>query len=631
VGCVHWFVVLPDCARSQVVFEKLSAAVPLIALHASGRPWLLGDLPEGQATVVTVDDVRLAVLGHCPSTVEWLRQKTAQLRTLEDLDGVAAGLRGSCHLALSVDGQTRVQGTVSGLRRVFHTNWGGMAVAADRADVLAALAGLEPDERWLAANLLTPTMPHPLTDLSAWHGIVAVPADSALFLCSRGQCRVRRWWQPPAPTVSLAEGASVLREALSVAVADRVRLTNAEQSLGADLSGGMDSTTLCFLANRSGARTLALTLHYRDPANDDGHWADLAARDLSQVSRLVLSSKQVPAQFSGTEQPRAPTDAPSPLLRGGAELDLCASLLSSRGIGVHLAGHGGDEVVQAPPVYLGELFRRHPLIAARHLRGHRARYRWPIASVLRGLADRRSYGQWLAGEGRLLSAPEGASAPFGWEQPLRLAPWATPHAAQIASSLLREAAASTGPLAPTRGQHQALHRIRIAAQVYRLMVQDLPPHPSITLPFLDDHVVQACLAVRLEERGTPWAFKPLLTAAMRGIVPDSVLTRTTKATTDADFYWGLQQHRRQLLTLVDNSQLARRGLIHSETLRTALLAPQPRFTAALEDTLACESWLTHQTWAPGQITITAKEMGYEHSIATSREQHCHGNRNGPIG
>jgi asparagine synthase (glutamine-hydrolysing) len=347
-----------------------------------------------------------------------------------------------------------------------------------------------------------------------------------------------------------------------------------------------------------------MTLHYRDRANDDGHWADLAARDLSRVSRVVVGPDQLPAQFSGVDQPRAATDAPSPLLRGGAAMGLCASLFTSHGVGIQLAGHGGDEVVQAPTGYLHDLVRRRPLIAAGHLRGHRAISRWPIAGVLRGLADRRSYGQWLAGEAGLLCAPDAASVPFGWEQPLRLAPWATHHAAQAAGSLLREAAASADPLTPTRGQHQALHRIRIAAQMYRLMLQQLPD-PEMTLPFLDDRVVEACLAVRLEQRGTPWAFKPLLTAAMRGIVPDQMLARTTKATTDTDFYQGLHQHRQQLLALVDTSQLAHRALITPEELRTAVLAPHPRTDVALEETLICESWLTHHTQTPQQITTTA--------------------------
>jgi asparagine synthase (glutamine-hydrolysing) len=235
---VHWFVVVPDCARSQAVSEKMPATLAPIALHASGRPWLIGELPAAQSTIVAVGGVRLAVLGHCPSTASWLRQKIVGIRRLEDLDGVAGVLRGSCHLLLSVEGQSRVQGTVSGLRRVFHTSWCGVSVAADRADVLAALTGAELDDRWLAASLIGPVMPHPLTDLSAWRGVAAVPADSALLVSSEGRGRVRRWWEPPEPTVSVGVGASGLREALSAAVADRVGMTDAQRPLGCDLSGG---------------------------------------------------------------------------------------------------------------------------------------------------------------------------------------------------------------------------------------------------------------------------------------------------------------------------------------------------------------------------------------------------------
>ena len=47
-------------------------------------------------------------------------------------------------------------------------------------------------------------------------------------------------------------------------------------------------------------------------------------------------------------------------------------------------------------------------------------------------------------------------------------------------------------------------------------------------PLMDDHVVEAVLSVAYIDRDSPIEWKPLMKAAMRGILPDEYLLRTTK-------------------------------------------------------------------------------------------------------
>ena len=116
-------------------------------------------------------------------------------------------------------------------------------------------------------------------------------------------------------------------------------------------------------------------------------------------------------------------------------------------------------------------------------------------------------------------------------------------------------------------------------------------------PFCDDRVLDACLAMRAQETHTPWEYKPLLVAAMHGLVPDSVLTRTTKDNSSAEWYAGLRTHRAELAALAEESQLIELGLADPDALHRILATPQlynlP--AAALENTLACETWLRDLT------------------------------------
>jgi asparagine synthase (glutamine-hydrolysing) len=106
-------------------------------------------------------------------------------------------------------------------------------------------------------------------------------------------------------------------------------------------------------------------------------------------------------------------------------------------------------------------------------------------------------------------------------------------------------------------------------------------------------VIEAGLAVRPQERTTPWRYKPLIVEAMRGIVPEESRTRQTKANGSCDADPGLRRHREELLTLWEDSRLARLGLIDADALRetcTRPLPPELQF-GGLDQTVACEVWL----------------------------------------
>ncbi|MGH4002445.1 MAG: asparagine synthase, partial [Pseudonocardiaceae bacterium] len=165
--------------------------------HRSGRPWLMGRWAADELVTAQVGGMQVAVIGCCPVTATALSGWAHRVRTVADLDRLGVGLSGSFHLVAAIDGKIRLQGSVSGLRRVFYTQVGNVTVAADRADVLAGLTGATVNEQWLAARLAYPYLPHPVADGCPWHGMQAL-ADDCYLLIDRGQlARVVRWWHPP--------------------------------------------------------------------------------------------------------------------------------------------------------------------------------------------------------------------------------------------------------------------------------------------------------------------------------------------------------------------------------------------------------------------------------------------------
>ncbi|WP_037839595.1 lasso peptide isopeptide bond-forming cyclase [Streptomyces sp. NRRL S-1813] len=600
-GDAH-FTVFTDREDAAAVARSFARPGTRILQHASGRPWLVGQWHEQEIVTARAGHTALAVIGCCPIDAVELERQAGRLRDLAELDALARSLPGSFHLVAALDGRLRVQGTASGLRLVFHAPVDGTQVAATRADVLAAALGADPDEEQLAVRLLWP-VPHPLAEVPMWRGITAVSPQDALIVSPDGRTvRHSRWWTPPEPVRTLADGAPLVREALAAAVDARTRQGGV---VSCDLSGGLDSTSICFLADRSPARVVASTWPGRDPADTDLYWAEQAARSLPDIDHVVWDADTSPLVYTGLLGIDDLLDEPTIGVMDRSRVLHHLPGLAERGSRLHLTGIGGDHVAWCSEAYYHRLLRTRPLFALRQLRGFRALWQWPLGGTARALADSRPYGKWLADSSCRLRDPLPAtvSTSLGWGMPPRLFDWVTPDAERMAQRALREAAMTAVPLHPDRGLHTDLEQIlsctRIIRQWDRMAARAGVPMAS---PFLDDRVIEACLAIRPSERVTPWQYKPLLTAAMSGIVPDACLRRTNKAAASMDASNGLREHRADLLALWADSRLEQLGLVDGAALRRLAQRPAtPELRdAILYSTIAAEVWLRglHRTTEP---------------------------------
>jgi asparagine synthase (glutamine-hydrolysing) len=599
LGVTSWFVVLPDDQAASVVATALRGYAAQQLNHVSGRPWLLGCWADGTLTSGQGADTKIAVIGQHALTSDDLARAAGRIRTIADLDRLAATLVGSSHLVASVAGRVRIQGTVTGVRRVFHATVDGARVAADRADVLAGLLDAGLDEQRLALHLFQPHILYPLAGQPVWQRVEELPTDHYLLVDREGQHRSIRWWTPPDPVVPMAEGAPALREAMSAAVAARVQ---GRQVVSSDL-GGLDSTAICSLAARGAGKVIAYTAASPDPLADDVAWAHRTVAGLGNVEHHIIPAEEMPLVYHGLLAMEDRLDEPCNATVDRDRWLTIAGRAAACGSQLHLTGFGGDELLYGSLAHLHSMLRTSPRIALRHLRGFAAKYRWPRKEMLRQLSSTSSYPEWLGRVAGTLTAPlPPLNVPLlDWGFTPRMPPWATAAAVEGVRDLIRAEVSTTQPLAKGRGQHRELEGMRYLSRMTRQFDQ-MAGRIGITLaaPYYDDRVIEAGLAVRPEERITPWRYKPLIVEAMRGIVPDESRTRQTKANGSCDAEPGLRRHRAELLTLWEDSRLAQLGLIDATELRetcTRPLPPELQF-GGLDQTVACEVWLRSLERAP---------------------------------
>ncbi|MEU8425047.1 asparagine synthase-related protein [Micromonospora sp. NPDC048835] len=588
------FVILPDHPGAATALPPTGEGRPSILSHPSGRPLIVGTWPADQIVSATVGDTTVALLGVTDTRDEQLSAQLRSVRAIEDLDDLSRTLRGCFHLIASVGGRIRAQGTVSTTCQIFHARLGGLTVAGDDARVLAAVTGAGIDEDVLAMQMLGPYgPPWPLNLTSVWRGIQTVPPGHHLDLNAEGSVRVRRYWSPPEAELPLSIGAPILRAALTGAVRAR---TGRSGIVSADLSGGLDSTSLCFLAARQSPAALVTThLASSDPGNEDRTWAGRSAAQLPDATHLVMPMGSTPGLFAESAMTIDEVgDAPLQFMRRPM-IEYLADLVSAHGSTLHMQGIGSDELFLPGTMWLPALARRQPLQALTQVRAVKSMRRWTLATTIRAALWHRPYPRWLSEVADGVLTPRVWGAASDWEIAPKLPAWATAATADTVSRQIRQAAsAAPEPLAPLPVHHEMLRLTQVNGLAVRSAIRTGARHGvSFQAPFIDDRLIEVAMSIRLADRMRPDQVKPVLAAAMRGIVPNAQLDRRSKGDASSELYVGLRQHRQRLLELFDDSLLAKLGLVDPSGIRAVLrgLHVDARPMLPFEGTLANELWL----------------------------------------
>lgn len=516
--------------------------------------------PHGGDPDLTVGPRWASILGPGPGRVVALTDSTAQFPLF----------------TATLNGETLVSGSIAEL--VSRTN----ATACPTS---------------LAAEVVCPGSGDLVGSGTPYRGITRLPDDVVLTLDNRG-LRQDSISRTPPDDDETATGNPLRRELVE---ALRTPLT-AASTLSADFSGGIDSTSLAFLAANGRERVHCLTSRSFDKSDhDDVEYALRFAELHRALTHWVVPESTAQLPFADlrttTDQP-----CPAPFFVGPVK----ARLARARELGSthHLVGEGGDLLFSPPPVYLADLARKGQFATLwRHcLAWARLRTRSPQQLFRRAMTV--GFGGWRQ-EVRALASCIGTGTPAGppaWEEdwiafwPRPQADWLTLRARRALAEQLHAVANRPDPTRNTgcadvvirgwlRHQSRTMRVLRAAGAELGIKVH---------APFLDPHVVRAALAVPAHLRVDPMTPKPLLRSALTGLVPDSVLSRPTKGDYSGDAYRGIRAAAPALRRLLTDPAVADHRLIEPRPVRDVLevaIAGRPVPWGPFNQLLALELWL----------------------------------------
>ncbi|MGW1433547.1 asparagine synthase-related protein [Streptomyces sp. NPDC002431] len=545
--------------------------------------------PAARVRTASEGLLTVAVVGDCPATEYELRNALPAVRAGRWVE--LTRWPGSYWVVAS-DGQQRfVCGDLSGIRAVYYTpREGGTRWASEPGLLDQPLA---PDLPLLVARLAAGE--HHWPHRTPYEQILQVPGGFGLLLAPGAPLRLVDI-AGVEPVSGLPEGAEGFGRALTDAVQHRVR--GVDGMVGADLSGGLDSSAAVVLAADVG------TVHavtYTD-GYTSGEDASFAARFAEHTGSLHTVAAGTDEELSFGFLPGQPTGLEPVLDAANFAMDT-AYLHPVRGLPLHLTGHGGDIVLDATSACCVRLLQdghrrqaRREVVAFARLRNTAPGPHW---KALKKAADLGRAGSLDRAADDLLRGPVVPVAGrngWTWCSLGAGASWLTADGRHEVAGLLRQAAHDQqSDQADEFEQWAALRHAGTSARNWAPYADALDVTP--VHPYLDNEVVRAAFAVPALARRGVVTYKPLLRAALPQL-PTWLTSRRSKGSFTSQRIAGLARYQHLLDDLITSSPLTT-GLIDPAAARTALAQAARGQTATaiadLHQLIVTCWWLTGQT------------------------------------
>ncbi|HXX74393.1 MAG TPA: asparagine synthase (glutamine-hydrolyzing) [Nitrospiraceae bacterium] len=427
-----------------------------------------------------------------------------------------------------------------------------------------------------------------------FQGIQKLPAGWSLT-AEKGRIELQRYWdwefKQPAAIWTFGESRDRLREVLREAVLDQMV---SDVPLGAFLSGGVDSTGVVAFMQKASihqVRTFSIGFDKQHAYHNEAPFAEAAAKALGTRHETLIVQPDVVNLL-----PKLIEKLDEPVTDTSFILSYLVSELAHRHVKVALSGLGGDELFGGYRRYLGAVLNKTVSWIPTGLRGALGKRLERCLNADRGstLGNLSRYGKAL---GRTLHLSMG-------EQYLGLL--SVLSSEQIAS-LLALPLGSRDPGAELISLYEHAPAVDTVDRLAYVDIKTVLPESlllfsdkmgmatslEVRVPFLDNRVVDFVTQVPSWYRLRGFHLKRLLKAALKGVVPDFVLTRSKRGFGAPIGTWLRKDLKPMVADLLESSRLKRGGLFNHETVQMMLAVHDARkedFTEGIMALVIFELW-----------------------------------------
>lgn len=390
-------------------------------------------------------------------------------------------------------------------------------------------------------------------------GIKEVPPAHSMWCRRDGSINLRRYWSPSVEpwTGGFEEAAERIRDLLTESVRRRQMASDVE--VGAFLSGGVDSTTVCALAKESGFGTLrTFTAGFAEPSFDERAAAARAAAELGTLH----TSEEITPEVAADLATKLPRMMGQPFGDSSLVPSALVASVAARHVKVVLTGDGSDEMFGGYARYAGRMLRQyyrrapsflrsaleHIVLATPEPHAHHSGSLLKRAHLFMRLAqeDRERY---IGPAAIRKSTLHTLSPGLGAGSRLPEMPWPD-DPAEIRQMLLMDSLVYL--------PQDILQKVDRASMMYSLEARS---------PFLDRALFEFVIRLPWQWHFSRLRGKHLLQTAMRGRVPDFVWKRRKQGFASPVSHWMRDRLGNDLWQMADSGDT---GVVDAVGLRSLL-------------------------------------------------------------
>ena len=578
----------------------MQAAVPGVRAVLMGRLYYRADLRVG---------LDLAEARLCNPTAENDAALALAVYSQRGLEGLER-LEGDFALVIWDASERRLvamRDPMGGYPIFYTVHRDGVAASTHIGPLLDLLPSRTLNQEYLADYLALAlvTLEESVDGRTVYQGVQRVLTGSmVVFHLPSGKVEERRYWdwlerQVDPGTDDVARLGEQYLDRLRAAVRTRLRGRTASH-----VSGGIDSTGVALiardcLAGREPLHALALVYERLPYLGRERPYLESALDQPGLMVHRIEGDHLL--DFADFDTAPAHDEPYAWLFRLGFQ-DALDAAAQRAGAATVMTGLGSDEMLDMQPSYLADLLRSGRLWTA-----------WSEASRWAGA---RSSNVWelLRRDGfdNILPAPmrmglgnwlRGGYATSGRQTQWTIAPWIRFDFAQrmdLRGRILDNIRRIHHACRPV-GLSLALWSIRQSREDFCRMNLSAPRGMVLTHPYQDPRVFSLGLGIRARVRPQPGiGQKPVLAAALRGILPECILNRPSKGHFNEVYYVGLSRNLRRMEALIDEAPVDDLGVLDKATLLDCLQraalgnAGDAPTMSAMNRTLSLLSWLTRE-------------------------------------
>jgi len=475
-----------------------------------------------------------------------------------------------------------------GTRHLYYAVERDQATWCTILDPLVLLAGrsFELDEEYIAGWLSFFPAPH----LTPYVGIASVPPSSFVVLRS-GKCTITQYWDFDAGKSIRYRTDSKYEEHFRAALAESVRRRlRADSPILAELSGGMDSSSIVCLADeivaagKADTPLLDTVSYYNDSEpnwNERPYFTEVERKRGREGCHIEVRPEDSLGLEPGDHFEATPTSLVS---RNEAAMQLAAHM-NSRGTRVVLSGIGGDEVMGGVPTPTPELEDLLSRVQIGEL-AHRLKV-W-------ALHKRRPWCQLFFEAVRGFLPPGIVGVP-GHQRP---AAWLHPDFVKRNRLALRGYETRLKMLGSPPSFQENLSTLNAMRRQLACTPLSSQPCHERRYPYLDRDLLEFLYAIPREQLVRPGQRRSLMRRALAGTVPDRVLQRRRKAFVARSPAVAISANWAKLVAMSGRMASSSLGMVDTASFRSVLeRARQGQEVAMvpLMRTIAVEAWLESLT------------------------------------